>query len=51
MQNAMDTLISARTISRRLGKGGFLSCRPVRRLPLTQSHRSQRLQRCRDRDS
>ncbi|MBJ5570491.1 hypothetical protein JGG62_24100 [Salmonella enterica subsp. enterica serovar Typhimurium] len=51
VQDVVDAPISARTISRRLGESGFQSCCPLRRLPLTQSHRSQRLQWCRDRAS
>ncbi|MBJ5579775.1 hypothetical protein JGG64_23210 [Salmonella enterica subsp. enterica serovar Derby] len=51
VQDVVDAPISARTISRRLGKSGLQSCRPLQRLPLTKSHRSQRLQWCRDRAS
>ncbi|MBJ5542510.1 hypothetical protein JGG58_22910, partial [Salmonella enterica subsp. enterica serovar London] len=51
VQDVVDAPISARTILRRLGESGLQSCRPLRRLPLTQSHRSQRLQWCRDRAS
>ncbi|MBJ5695530.1 hypothetical protein JGG83_23040 [Salmonella enterica subsp. enterica serovar Derby] len=38
VQDVMNAPISARTISRRLGESGLQSCRPLRRLPLTQSH-------------
>ncbi|MBJ5594303.1 hypothetical protein JGG70_24365 [Salmonella enterica subsp. enterica serovar Typhimurium] len=51
VQDVVDALISARTIPRRLDESGLQPCRSLRRLPLTQSHRSQRLQWCRDRAS
>ncbi|MBJ5459549.1 hypothetical protein JGG43_24315, partial [Salmonella enterica subsp. enterica serovar Typhimurium] len=51
LQDVADAPISARTISRRLGESGLQFFRSLRRLPLTQSHRSQRLQWCRDRAS
>ncbi|MBJ3201399.1 hypothetical protein JGB54_23265, partial [Salmonella enterica subsp. enterica serovar Agona] len=51
VQDVVDAPISARTISRRLSESGLKSCRPLRKLPLTQSHQSQRLQWCRNRTS
>ncbi|MBJ5603976.1 hypothetical protein JGG68_24285, partial [Salmonella enterica subsp. enterica serovar Albany] len=51
VQDVVDAPISARTISRRLGESGLQSFRSLRRLPVTRSHRSHRLQWCRDRAS
>ncbi|UYV76784.1 hypothetical protein LAZ67_14002012 [Cordylochernes scorpioides] len=51
MQDTLDHSISTRTISRRLVANGLLSCRPLRRLPLTPPNRRQRLEWCRARST
>ncbi|UYV62480.1 Transposase [Cordylochernes scorpioides] len=51
VQDTLDHSISTRTISRRLVANGLLSCRPLRRLPLTPPNRRQRLEWCRARST
>ncbi|UYV73852.1 hypothetical protein LAZ67_11001141, partial [Cordylochernes scorpioides] len=51
VQDTLDLSISIRTISRRLVANGLHSCRPLRRLPLTQPNRRQRLEWCRARST
>ncbi|UYV66277.1 hypothetical protein LAZ67_4001183, partial [Cordylochernes scorpioides] len=51
VQDTLDHSISTRTISRRLVANGLHSCRPLRRLPLTQPIRRQRLEWCRARST
>ncbi|UYV81606.1 hypothetical protein LAZ67_20001679 [Cordylochernes scorpioides] len=46
VQDTLDHSISTRTISRQLVANGLHSCRPLRRLPLTQANRRQRLEWC-----
>ncbi|KFM57473.1 Transposable element Tcb1 transposase, partial [Stegodyphus mimosarum] len=47
VQDTLDVLVSTRTISRRLVERDLHSRRPLRRLPLIQQHRRQRLEWCR----